>query len=38
MWWHVDIVLTDISEECIASIFRVEEKSEETLQARNQCE
>jgi hypothetical protein len=26
MWRHVDIVLTDVSEEHIASIFRVEEK------------
>jgi hypothetical protein len=26
MWRHVDIVLTDVSEERIASIFRVEEK------------
>jgi hypothetical protein len=27
MWRRVDIVLTDVSEERIASIFRVEEKS-----------
>jgi predicted transcriptional regulator len=26
MWHHVDVVLTDISEECIGSIFRVEGK------------
>jgi hypothetical protein len=26
MWHRVDVVLTDVSEECIASIFRVEEK------------
>jgi hypothetical protein len=26
MWRRVDIVLTDVSEEHIASIFRVEEK------------
>jgi hypothetical protein len=26
MWHRVDIVLTDVSEERIASIFRVEEK------------
>jgi hypothetical protein len=26
MWRRVDIVLTDVSEECIASIFRVQEK------------
>jgi hypothetical protein len=26
MWHHVDIVLTDVSEERIASIFRVEDK------------
>jgi hypothetical protein len=26
MWLRVDIVLTDISEERMASIFRVEEK------------
>jgi hypothetical protein len=26
MWRRVDIVLTDVSEERIASIFRVEEK------------
>jgi predicted transcriptional regulator len=36
MWHHVDVVLTDISEEHIASIFRVEGKirkstSEETV-------
>jgi hypothetical protein len=24
MWRHVDIVLTDVSEECIAYIFRAE--------------
>jgi hypothetical protein len=28
MWRHVDIVLTDVSEEHITSIFRVEEKEE----------
>jgi hypothetical protein len=27
MWRRVDIVLTDVSEELIASIFKVEEKS-----------
>jgi hypothetical protein len=26
MWSHIDIVLTDVSEERIASIFKVEEK------------
>jgi hypothetical protein len=26
VFWDVDIVLTDVSEECIVSIFRVEEK------------
>jgi hypothetical protein len=26
MWRHVDIVLSDVSEESIASIFRVEDK------------
>jgi predicted transcriptional regulator len=36
MWHCVDVVLTDVSEECIASIFRVEGKirksaSEETV-------
>jgi hypothetical protein len=35
MWHHVDVVLTDVSEERIASIFRVEGKiksaSEETV-------
>jgi hypothetical protein len=35
MWRRVDIVLTDVSEERIASIFRVEEK-EENPRARNQ--
>jgi hypothetical protein len=35
MWHHVDFVLTDVSEERIASIFRVEEK-EENPQAKNQ--
>jgi hypothetical protein len=24
MWRHVDVVLTDVSKECIASIFRVD--------------
>jgi hypothetical protein len=28
MWSRVDIVLTDVSKERIASIFRVEEKEE----------
>jgi hypothetical protein len=28
MWRRVDIVLTDVSEERIASIFRMEEKEE----------
>jgi hypothetical protein len=35
MWRRVDIVLTDVSEERIASIFRVEEKK---LRKRNQRE
>jgi hypothetical protein len=26
MWHRVEVVLTDVSEECIASIFRVEGK------------
>jgi hypothetical protein len=30
MWRRVDIVLTDVSEERIASIFRVEEKRRES--------
>jgi hypothetical protein len=36
MWRHVDIVLTDVSEECIVSIFKVEEisASEEPARAR----
>jgi hypothetical protein len=25
MWCHVGLVKTDVSEECVASIFRVEE-------------
>jgi hypothetical protein len=29
MWRRVDIVLTDVSEERIASIFRAEEKKKE---------
>jgi hypothetical protein len=37
MWSHVAIVLTDVSEERIVSIFRVKEK-EETPQARNRRE
>jgi hypothetical protein len=28
MWHRVDVVLTNVSEQRIASIFRVEEKSE----------
>jgi nitrogen-specific signal transduction histidine kinase len=36
MWRRVDIVLTDVSEECITSIFMVEKK--ENPQARNQHE
>jgi hypothetical protein len=36
MWRRVDIVVTDVSEERIASISRVED--EENPQARNQCE
>jgi hypothetical protein len=27
MWRRVDMVLTDVSEECVSSIFRVEEKT-----------
>jgi hypothetical protein len=30
MWRRVNIVLTDVSEECIASIFRVEEKKKKS--------
>jgi hypothetical protein len=30
MWHCVDIVLTDVSEECIPSIFRVEDKKKQT--------
>jgi hypothetical protein len=33
MWRRVDIVLTDVSEERFASIFRIEEKREETPRA-----
>jgi hypothetical protein len=35
MWRRVDIVLTDVSEERIASIFRVEDMKKS---AGNQCE
>jgi hypothetical protein len=38
MWNRVDIVLTDVSEERIASIFRAEENKEENPRARNQRE
>jgi hypothetical protein len=39
MWRRVDIVLTDVSEERISSIFRLEEKKrEETPRERNQHE
>jgi hypothetical protein len=38
MWRSVDIVLNDVSEERIASIFRVEEERRETSRARNQRE
>jgi hypothetical protein len=31
MWRHVDLVWTDVSEECIASIFRVEKSASEEL-------
>jgi hypothetical protein len=31
MWSRVDIVLTDVSKELIASIVRVEEKREEPI-------
>jgi hypothetical protein len=31
MWHHVDIVLTDVSEERIASIFAVEEKRRKSV-------
>jgi hypothetical protein len=31
MWRHVDIVLTDVSEQHIASIFRVKEKRRESV-------
>jgi hypothetical protein len=31
MWRRVDIVLTDVSEERIASIFRVEEKRRKSV-------
>jgi hypothetical protein len=34
MWRRVDIVLTDVSEERIACIFRVEEKSASEEPAR----
>jgi hypothetical protein len=37
MWRRVDIVLIDVSEERIASIFRVK-KEEENSQAKNQRE
>jgi hypothetical protein len=36
MWRRVVIVLTDVSEERIAFIFRVEEEREEEPRARNQ--
>jgi hypothetical protein len=35
MWRRVDIVLTDVSEERMASIFRVEEKRRKNPRARN---
>jgi hypothetical protein len=38
MWRCIDIAQTDVSEERIASIFRVEEKREKNLRARNQRE
>jgi hypothetical protein len=34
MWCRVDIVLTDVSEERIASIFRVEEKKKKIYKQR----
>jgi hypothetical protein len=37
MWRRIDIVLTDVSEERIASIFKVEEKRKNP-QAKNQVE
>jgi hypothetical protein len=40
MWHGVDVVLTDISEEHIASIFRLEGKNKEILWRRereNSC-
>jgi hypothetical protein len=36
MWCRVDIVLTDVSEERIASIFRVEEKRNPKANQREQ--
>jgi hypothetical protein len=33
IWRHVDVVLTDVSEERIASIFRVEEKRRKSSEA-----
>jgi hypothetical protein len=34
MWSHVDILLTDVSEEGISSIFKVEEKKKEKIRER----
>jgi hypothetical protein len=37
MWHRVDIVLTDVSEEHIASIFRVEEKRRKSASEEAVC-
>jgi hypothetical protein len=37
MWHRVDVVLTDVSEERIASIFRVEEKRRKSTSEEPAC-
>jgi hypothetical protein len=38
MWHRVEIVLTDVSEEHIASIFRVEDKKKSTSEPAEQVQ
>jgi hypothetical protein len=38
MWLRVDIVLTDVSKERIASIFRVEDKKESASETAEQVQ
>jgi hypothetical protein len=38
MWHRVDVVLTDVSEKFIASIFRVEGKNPQAKRQREQVE